>query len=126
MQLTLDIVAQALGCALPEHLKATAVGDVCIDSRKLKAGDLFFCIPGEHFDGHDFAADAAKTGVAAVVAESAKIPAARLDGPAGEQIPVLHVASAVPALGRLARFWRDMSKAKVVAVTGSAGKTTVK
>ena len=126
MQLTLDIVAQALDCALPHNLRATVVGEVCIDSRKLKAGDLFFCIPGEHFDGHDFAADAAKIGVAAVVAESAKIPADWLGGPAGERIPVLHVAAAVPALGRLARFWRDMSKAKVVAVTGSAGKTTVK
>ena len=52
MQLTLDIVAQGLGCELPSYVAVTPVGEVCIDSRKLKAGDLFFCIPGEHFDGH--------------------------------------------------------------------------
>ena len=126
MQLTLGLVAQGLGCELPAALAAIPVGGVCIDSRQLKAGDLFFCIPGEHFDGHTFAADAAKSGAVAVVAEKGKLAEAWLDGPAGTRVPVLPVAVAVPALGRLARFWRSMSRARVVAVTGSAGKTTVK
>ncbi len=129
MRLTLGITAQALGCSLQADLPGladTPVGEVRIDSRKVKPGDLFFCIPGENFDGHDFAETAAKAGAVAVVAESSRITAETLPGPEGKQIPVLRVVSAIPALGRLARFWRNRAAAKVVAVTGSAGKTTVK
>ena len=59
MQLTLGFIAQALGCAVPPEVTDTPVGEVCIDSRRVKPGDVFFCIPGENFDGHDFAAGAA-------------------------------------------------------------------
>lgn len=126
MRLTLGIVAQALECALSKKSADLSVGEVCIDSRRLKAGDLFFCIPGENFDGHDFAEKAALNGAVAVVAEKAKISEDFLPGPEDAKVPVLHVDAAVPALGRLARAWRDKTGAKVVAVTGSAGKTTVK
>ena len=126
MRLTLGLTAQALDCKLPGEFAETPVNGVGIDSRKLKGGDLFFCIPGENFDGHDFAKAAALAGAAAVVAEKEKITETFLPGPQGTKIPVLYVDAAVPALGRLARFWRDRATAKVVAVTGSAGKTTVK
>ncbi len=102
------------------------INNVCIDSRKVAAGDLFFCIPGAQFDGHDYARSVALAGAAAVVAEADKIPETELPGPDGKPVPVLHVPAAIPALGRLARHWREQSQAKVVAVTGSAGKTTVK
>ena len=126
MRLTLGLVAQALGCDLPSGFADVNVGAVGIDSRQVKAGDLFFCIPGENFDGHAFAERAAASGAVAVVAEKSKLAAAILPGQNGANIPVLHVDAAIPALGKLARFWRDRSKAKVVAITGSAGKTTVK
>jgi len=86
------------------------------DSRKVAAGDLFFCIPGERFDGHDFAAQALEQGAVAVVAER------DLDLPG----PVLRVDGVIAALGRLARAHRDAANAVVVGITGSAGKTTVK
>ena len=126
MRLTLGLVAQALACHLPSEFADAQVREVRIDSRQVKPGDLFFCIPGENFDGHAFASDVAAAGAVAVVAEKSKLAADFLAGPAGARVPVLHVEAAIPALGRLARFWRDGAKATVVAITGSAGKTTVK
>lgn len=126
MQLTLGFIAQTLGCALPPEVAETSVGEVCIDSRRVKPGDVFFCIPGENFDGHDFASAAAAAGALAIVAEKNKISASSLPGADNVSVPVLPVEAAVSALGKLARAWRDKATAKVVAITGSAGKTTVK
>lgn len=126
MQLTLGMAAQTLDCKLPAEFADTPLCGVSIDSRKLKPGELFFCIPGENFDGHNFATAAALAGAAAIVAEKEKVAEDFLSGPEGREVPVLRVDAAIPALGRLARFWRDRATAKVVAVTGSAGKTTVK
>ncbi len=126
MRLTLGLVAQALDCAVPPDFVDAVVGEVRIDSRQVKTGDLFFCIPGENFDGHTFAPEVARAGALAIVAEKSKISASSLPGADGAPVPVLHVEATVPALGRLARFWRDKARARVVAITGSAGKTTVK
>lgn len=94
---------------------------VCTDSRAVAPGDLFFCLKGERFDAHDFAADVARAGAAAIVA-SRPLP--------GLPCPVLLVDDTQKALGRLARAWRERFGARegaaVVAVTGTAGKTTLK
>ena len=68
-------------------------------------------------DGHDFAAAAVGQGAAAVLA-AGSLP--------GINVPVLVVPDTVKALGQLAGLWRDRTKARVVAVTGTAGKTTLK
>lgn len=101
-----------------------AVDEVCVDSRKTRPGCLFFCIPGERFDGHDFAANAAEAGALAVVSERelSDLP----PRPDGTEVPVLLVKDARKALGMLARGHRDRTNAKVVGITGTAGKTTVK
>nr|WP_279593601.1 UDP-N-acetylmuramoyl-tripeptide--D-alanyl-D-alanine ligase [Pseudodesulfovibrio sp. S3-i] len=91
--------------------------EVKTDSRTVEPGDLFFCIAGEQYDGHEFVGQAVKNGAAAVIA-SRMIPDAHA--------PVIMVRDTVGALGRLAACWRDMCGAKLVAVTGTAGKTTVK
>lgn len=88
------------------------------DSRLLEPGELFFCIPGERFDGHDFAAQALEKGALAVVAER--------DVPLSERGVALKVDNVLAALGRLARAHRDAARAMVVGITGSSGKTTVK
>ncbi|MGE4291283.1 MAG: UDP-N-acetylmuramoyl-tripeptide--D-alanyl-D-alanine ligase [Desulfovibrio sp.] len=93
-----------------------AFGNVCTDSRAVEPGDLFVCIEGERFDGHEFAETAARSGAAAVLASR------MLDLP----VPVLMVRDTVRGMGLLARACRDAAQARVVAVTGSAGKTTVK
>ncbi|MGE4504212.1 MAG: UDP-N-acetylmuramoyl-tripeptide--D-alanyl-D-alanine ligase [Desulfovibrionaceae bacterium] len=95
-----------------------AVTGVATDSRSVNKGDAFFCIEGENFDGHHFAPQAVKHGARVVVASRLM--------PELERTPVLLVPDTVLALGRLAAFRRQGTHARVVAVTGSAGKTTVK
>ncbi len=90
---------------------------VVTDSRLVEPGDLFICLAGEHFDGHAFAADAAAKGALAVVAERPV---------SGVNAPVLMTHGTIEALGRLAAFHRSRTMARVVGVTGTAGKTTVK
>ena len=93
---------------------------VSIDSRTTKAGDCFFAIPGDNFDGHDYVCDAFANGaVCAVVGQ--KFDSTELDGKC-----LLRVADTVKALGDLAREYRRKAGFKVVAITGSAGKTTTR
>ncbi|MDD3312611.1 UDP-N-acetylmuramoyl-tripeptide--D-alanyl-D-alanine ligase [Pseudodesulfovibrio sp.] len=117
MKLTLADVQRCLGNAADEGQESVAIRAVRTDSRAVEPGDLFICLPGEHFDGHEFAAQAAKKGAAAVIAS-------RLIDDAGA--PVIMVQDTVAALGRLAACWRDICGARLIAVTGTAGKTTVK
>ncbi len=93
------------------------VTGAAIDSRAVKSGDLFFCLPGERVDGHDYALKAAENGAAAIVATR------QLNG---LPVPVLLVDDASRALGELARYWRGRTKARVICLTGTAGKTTLK
>lgn len=98
----------------------TAVGGLSIDSRTILPGEAFFAITGDSHDGHNFAAAALKAGAGlAVVAASKRsiIPA-----PA----PLLVVPDVLAGLGALARAARARSAAKVIAVTGSVGKTSTK
>jgi UDP-N-acetylmuramoyl-tripeptide--D-alanyl-D-alanine ligase len=98
----------------------TLLKNVCTDSRSAKAGDLFFAIRGEKFDGHDFLNEVAAKNVAAVVIEQNKIPA-RLP-----ECAVLAVEDARIALGKLAAAYRQDFDLAVVCVGGSNGKTTTK
>jgi UDP-N-acetylmuramoyl-tripeptide--D-alanyl-D-alanine ligase len=91
---------------------------VSIDTRTLRPGQLFFAIRGPNFDGHDFVAEAARKGAAAaVVHREVPEPGVRL----------VRVKDTTAALADLARHVRGRQKdLRVVAVTGSAGKTTTK
>ncbi|MCP4609369.1 MAG: UDP-N-acetylmuramoyl-tripeptide--D-alanyl-D-alanine ligase [Planctomycetes bacterium] len=93
---------------------------VNIDSRTTKAGDCFFAIAGENFDGHDYVAKAFAKGAACAVVskdiEEKQCP--------GESI--LKVPDTIKALGDLASQYRKQAAFKVVAITGSAGKTTTR
>lgn len=94
---------------------------ISIDSRSLQPGEAFFAIKGETMDGHDFATAALKAGAALLVVAEGKLPAlGRLSG------PIIVVPDVLEALGRLGRAARARSTAKVIAVTGSAGKTSTK
>lgn len=87
-----------------------------IDSRSVKAGELFVALRGSRHDGHDFIDAAFEKGAAAVMAAR----------DAGGSRPLLKVKDTRQALGLLAARWRDKFTLPVVAVTGSNGKTTVK
>lgn len=112
-----EIVAATGG--RPEGLLDGPVSSVSIDSRELGPEALFVAITGEQFDGHDFVAAALATGaVAALVSEK------HFAAQGGERLIV--VPDPLAALSDLGRAARARSKAQIVAVTGSAGKTTTK
>lgn len=115
MNMTLQQIADAVGASIDRD-HDLCVGRVSIDSRAVRRGDIFFCIVGQKLDGHEFASQAVANGACAVVAGS----------PLDLDVPVLLVRDTTLALGRLARFWREKASARVIGVTGSAGKTTVK
>ena len=89
---------------------------VCSDSRMPQQGALFVAIPGENFDGHDFVAAAAAQGAVAALVQR-ELPVA---------ITQIVVEDSLYAFGELAAAWRQKARAKVVGLTGSNGKTTVK
>ncbi|EMG36650.1 UDP-N-acetylmuramoyl-tripeptide--D-alanyl-D-alanine ligase [Desulfocurvibacter africanus PCS] len=117
MKMELSRIATVLN-AVGEQTDGRTVTRVQIDSRVVQPGDLFVCLPGERVDGHSFAADAVRKGAVAVLAQR---PLPEVDG-----APVLLVRDTCKALGDLAVAWRGSVQSRVVAVTGSAGKTTVK
>ncbi|MCS3433079.1 UDP-N-acetylmuramoyl-tripeptide--D-alanyl-D-alanine ligase [Klebsiella sp. BIGb0407] len=92
------------------------ITDVTTDTRKLTPGCLFVALKGERFDAHDFAADAVKSGAGALLVSR------QLDIP----VPQLVVADTRLALGELGAWVRQQVPARVVALTGSSGKTSVK
>lgn len=87
-----------------------------IDTRTLNPGDLYLALCGERFDGNDFVAEAMRAGAAGAVVE-------RL---ADVDVPQVLVTDGRAALGRLSAAWRRRWRGRVVGVTGSNGKTTVK
>ncbi|MFF8768766.1 UDP-N-acetylmuramoyl-tripeptide--D-alanyl-D-alanine ligase [Kitasatospora sp. NPDC015120] len=113
--LTLAEVAAAVGGTLAgADPDALVTAPVEVDSRKVRPGGLFAAFVGEHADGHDYAATAVEAGAVAVLASR----------PVG--VPAVLVDSVVDALGKLARAVVGRSRAAVVALTGSAGKTSTK
>lgn len=119
MKLTLcELEEQLMGSSDLPSAADIEIAAVRIDSRLVKKGDVFFCIEGENFDGHNFAEQALEAGAVAVVVSQFM--------PELEGKPTIMVRDTVQALGRVAAYWRHKSNARMVAVTGSAGKTTVK
>ncbi len=94
----------------------TQITGLAFDSRKVRAGDLFFCVSGFNTDGHDFAAAAVSAGAAALVCER----------PLGLGVPEVLLHSARAAMAPIAaRFFEEpSSELSVVGVTGTNGKTT--
>jgi len=122
--LTAAEIAAATGGRVTSGNPAHRVERWSIDTRSLQPGDLFVAIRGDRFDGHAFVAAALAAGAAgAVVTAAPVLPEAGKGGPA----PLLiEVADTTRALQDGAREMRRRAGAKVVAITGSAGKTTTK
>ena len=94
------------------------LGQIVTDTRKIQQGDVFLALKGERFDAHDFIAQAAAAGAAAVIVSRPIADVA---------VAQLLVDDTRLALGRLGQAQRELFPAlKVVALTGSSGKTTVK
>lgn len=122
IELTLGDIAETLGGRLagPGDASATASGEVHTDSRKVVPGAIFFALQGEFTDGHLFAGPAADNGAALLIVERELELA----------VPQIVVADGYVALAALAREVvarvRARGALRVVAVTGSNGKTTTK
>ncbi|MEO8638811.1 MAG: Mur ligase domain-containing protein, partial [Chloroflexota bacterium] len=104
----------------PERVVGVPVGEIsglAYDSRQVTHGTLFFAVPGDHVDGHDFVADAVARGARGVVAE-------REIG--GLAVPQLVVSRTRDALADAADAWygRPSERVEVIGVTGTDGKTT--
>ena len=117
--MTLGELAVAVGSRRIAGEAGARVGGVSIDSRSLLPGDLFVAIRGARFDGHRFVADAVARGAAAALVSDG----AALGTPPA---PGVVVDDTLRGLQALARRVRRDSGARVVAVTGSVGKTTTK
>lgn len=93
-----------------------------MDSRLIVPGNLFFCLSGQQVDGHDYAKDAAKAGAIAIIAS--RNPFA--NGESQPRLPVFLVSDVLQALWQVAKRHRDTASARVIGLTGTAGKTSVK
>ncbi|OJF97308.1 UDP-N-acetylmuramoylalanyl-D-glutamyl-2,6-diaminopimelate--D-alanyl-D-alanine ligase [Pararhizobium antarcticum] len=114
-----DLIA-ALNGRPVGHMPQGITG-IAIDSRSLGKGDAFFAIKGDRVDGHDYAGLAIANGAGLLVVSEAKLPAL------GRLIaPMIVVDDVLEAMVRLGCAARDRSAAKIIAVTGSVGKTTTK
>ncbi len=114
IRMSLNQAADLLNCT-PSQSDLTFTG-ITSDSRKVVPGMLFAALPGQSVDGHDYIQQAMDRGaVAALVSQNVST-----------SLTVLHVADVLAALGALAGYWRSECTAKVIGITGSNGKTTVK
>ena len=92
------------------------IKNIKIDSNQITEGALFIAIIGQSKDGHDYIESAIKNGASAVIT-SKEIP---------NQIPYIKVADTTIALGQIASYIKEVSHTKLIAITGSTGKTTTK
>ncbi len=117
---TTDAMVAAMGGRPLGNLPESVTG-VSIDTRTLQPGEAFFAIRGDRFDGHDFATAAMVAGAGLmVVAEERLASLGRLT------VPMIVVEDVLESLELLGAAARARSRAKVIAVTGSAGKTSTK
>jgi UDP-N-acetylmuramoyl-tripeptide--D-alanyl-D-alanine ligase len=133
MKLPLGRIAEYLGVPSDElgpnfDPNAVATG-YSIDSRTIKPGEVFFAVLGERMDGHDFIDQAIEKGAIAAVVSQAKSPA--LKGNVGSGVHAhppafIPVEDTLVALQLLAQAVRRLWAGPLIAVTGSAGKTTTK
>ncbi|MBM4103247.1 MAG: UDP-N-acetylmuramoyl-tripeptide--D-alanyl-D-alanine ligase [Planctomycetes bacterium] len=118
----LQTLRQVLGARPNGHDKDAEmiIHGVSTDTRTIRRGDCFFAVIGPNFDGHNFVVGALEKGAACVVVQK------QVALPSELQCRALWVEDTVKSLGRLAAWYRGRLKAKVVAITGSAGKTTTR
>jgi UDP-N-acetylmuramoyl-tripeptide--D-alanyl-D-alanine ligase len=114
IQMPLNQAARLLECA-PFEGDLVFTG-ITTDSRQIVPGMLFAALSGQTFDGHDYIQQAEDRGAVAVL----------VSRNVQTSLPQLQVVDVLAALGTLAGYWRGECPAKVVGITGSNGKTTVK
>ncbi len=118
MLLTLTEIIELFPCRIAGDLSPQPLQGISTDSRSVKNGELFVAIRGEKFDGHVFVDVALKNGAVAALVEN--------DFSASDSQPLIYVEDTLKAYQEMARYYRQKMAPTVVALTGSAGKTTCK
>jgi UDP-N-acetylmuramoyl-tripeptide--D-alanyl-D-alanine ligase len=131
--MTVGWLAAAVAGRIASGNPEQAVGSVATDSRSLQAGDFFVALKGPRFDGHAFVSEAiARGAIGALVQTEVKVGlyGRREDDPGPDlqvaPTAIVEVGDTTIALQELAHAVREAVETKVVAITGSAGKTTTK
>jgi len=119
MKLSLGKIAEFVS-AVGEFPREQAVSSYSIDSRSVGAGQIFFAVKGERLDGHDFVGEALEKGAVAAIVRRDRL------GCYADKTRLLAVEDTLVALQTLATAVRRLWGRPLVAVTGSAGKTTTK
>jgi UDP-N-acetylmuramoyl-tripeptide--D-alanyl-D-alanine ligase len=114
VQGTLGALATLLQAEIQGEFTAQAFSGISTDTRQLSPGSVFVALQGETFDGHTFAAQAMEQGAVAVVASQPV------------QAPHLLVSDTLEAYQQIGRWWRSQFAIPLIAITGSAGKTSTK
>lgn len=112
-----EILSATGGNAFNPTSRRLSIKSISIDTRHIRRGDLFVAIKGNNFDGHDFIRQAEKSGASVILASKV---------PNRVKIPIIKVTDTIRALGDIASYYRTKINAKVIAITGSNGKTTTK
>lgn len=115
---------------------------ISIDSRTIKEGEAFLALKGNKYDGHDFIVEAIEKGAGTVIFQKGLLPSVvrglwsivrrkekdygRRTTDNGRWTPFIETEDTLKALGDLANFWRKKHQVKVIAITGSNGKTSTK
>jgi UDP-N-acetylmuramoyl-tripeptide--D-alanyl-D-alanine ligase len=120
---TEDVVRATKGILLNGDMGLTFSG-VTTDSREVEPGFLFFALKGKRFDGHEFIKEAIASGVKGAVVE--RMPDYLRWDDLPRDVSIILVKDTLYALGELARYVRSLDSYKVIAITGSCGKTTTK
>jgi UDP-N-acetylmuramoyl-tripeptide--D-alanyl-D-alanine ligase len=126
LPLTLEDIVTATGGRLEQGNPAQAITGVSIDSRTIGSGELFIAIRGDRFDGHEFIAAAMARGALGAMVETRWVDPARWLADGWKDFVIVSVPDTTRGLQDVARDVRRRAGTKVVAITGSAGKTTTK
>jgi UDP-N-acetylmuramoyl-tripeptide--D-alanyl-D-alanine ligase len=118
-------IIEATSGTLLRGSAAQIFADVSTDTRERQGGKLFIPLPGPRFDGHDFVAAAVRSGAIGLLIRAGEEYRLR-EIERERAVTVIGVRDTLTALGDVAHFWRKKFHLPVVAITGSAGKTTTK
>ncbi|MCR1898017.1 UDP-N-acetylmuramoyl-tripeptide--D-alanyl-D-alanine ligase [Irregularibacter muris] len=117
-KMTKNEIIRAVEGNLIHDAEGETISGICIDSRRVKKGDLFIAIKGENFDGHEFIHHAIESGASACIISD---PNKR-----NKNADMILVENTLTALQKLAFHYRKKFTIPFIAITGSSGKTTTK
>src|SRR6202035_4377774 len=119
-RLSISQVADLAGASLEVGDGDVSIENISTDSRTIKSGELFVALRGENFDGHKFVEMAAKAGAAGAIVDlgwKGKVP---------EKFAIIRAEDTLAAYQNIAANYRKSLSLKVIAITGSNGKTSTK